>query len=87
MPKSAAANDRLTLSFRRKPGVTDLRYQVEYSTDLVNWSTGPTVVEDITSQVAPNDPAAAIFRAKRPISEVDKAAMRVRLVMPEGSGH
>jgi hypothetical protein len=87
LPKATAAGDRLTLSFRRKPGITDARYQVEYSNDLMTWTTGPAVVEDITPQVAPNDPAAAVFRAMRPISEVDKGAMRVRIVMPEESGN
>ncbi|WP_035610767.1 cadherin-like domain-containing protein [Haloferula sp. BvORR071] len=87
LPKYTTADDRLTLSFRRKPGITDARYQVEYSNDLVNWSSGPAVVEDITPQVSPNDPAAAVFRAKRPISEATKAAMRVRLVMPGESGN
>lgn len=87
LPKYAASGDRMTLSFRRKPGIADARYQVEYSNDLVNWSTGPAVVEDITPQVAPNDPAAAVFRATRPISEADKAAMRVRIVLPEEAGN
>ncbi|WP_367871016.1 Calx-beta domain-containing protein [Luteolibacter sp. Populi] len=87
MPKAAALGDRLTLSFRRKPGITDLQYQVEYSNDLVTWDSGPAVVEDITSQAAPNDPGAAVFRAKPAISEARKAAMRVRLVMPEDSGN
>jgi hypothetical protein len=87
MPKAATAGDRLTVSFRRKLGITDVRYQVEYSNDLVHWSSGPAVVEDITPQVAPNDPAAAVFRATRPISEANKAAMRVRLVAPGESGN
>jgi hypothetical protein len=82
MPKASAANDRLTITFRRKPGISDARYQVEYSNDLVNWSTGPAVVEDITPQVSPNDPAAAVFRATRPISQATRAAMRVRVLMP-----
>lgn len=88
LPKATTTGDRLTLSFRRKPGISDARYQVEYSTDLVNWNKGPAFVEDITPQVAPNDPAAAVFRATRPVSEANKAAMRVRLVMPgEESGN
>lgn len=87
LPKATTIGDRLTLSFRRKPGISDARYVVEYSTDMVNWSTGPGVVEDITPQVAPNDPAAAVFRATRPISEVNKAVMRVRLVAPGESGN
>jgi hypothetical protein len=85
MPKAVTRDGHLTLQFRRKPGVTDLQYQVEYSNDFLNWTSGPAVVEDITAQAAPNDPGAAVFRAKRPISEADKAAMRVRLVLPEPS--
>jgi len=80
LPKADVSADRLTLRFRRKPGVSDYRYDVEYTNDLVNWTSGPEVVEDITDQAAPNDPGAAVFRAKKPISEADTAAMRVRLV-------
>jgi hypothetical protein len=85
MPRAVTQNGHLMLHFRRKPGLTDLQYQVEYTDDFLNWTSGPAVVEDITAQAAPNDPGAAVFRAKRPISEADKAAMRVRLVLPEAS--
>ncbi len=85
MPRAVTQNGHLMLHFRRKPGVTDLQYQVEYSNDFLNWTSGPAVVEDITAQAAPNDPGAAVFRATRPISAADKAAMRVRLVLPEAS--
>ncbi len=83
LPRAVMQGDYLTLHFRRKPGVTDLQYQVEYTNDFSNWSSGSAVVEDITSQVAPNDPGAAVFRAKRPMSAAAKAAMRVRLVIPD----
>ncbi len=33
LPKATTTGDRLTLSFRRKPGISDARYQIEYSTD------------------------------------------------------
>ncbi len=82
LPKPAISGDRMTLSFRRKPGISDASYRVQYSNDLLNWSEGPGVVEDITSQVSPNDPSAAVYRAVRPISEANKAVMRVRVVMP-----
>lgn len=82
LPKPSISGDRLLLSFRRKPGISDARYQVEYSNDLVNWTKGPGVVEDISSQVSPNDPAAAVYRAVRPISQINRASMRVRVLMP-----
>jgi hypothetical protein len=61
-----------------------MNYQVQYSTNLNQWQTGPDVIEDITPQVAPNDPAAAVFRSKTPISAQRVAAMRVNLQLETG---
>lgn len=77
MPQAVMQDGFLTLHFRRKPAAADLRYVVEYSNDFNQWLSGPEVVEDITAQAAPNDPSAAVFRAKRPIAAA--AGMRVRL--------
>ncbi|MCW1883828.1 type I secretion C-terminal target domain-containing protein [Luteolibacter flavescens] len=79
MPKASVENGHLTLRFRKKPGVSDMAYQVQYSTNLGEWQTGSDVIEDITSQVAPNDPGAAVFRSKKPMSAEKVAAMRVKL--------
>lgn len=79
-PKATLENGYLTLRFRRKPGIGDMQYQVEYSNDLQQWFNGPGVVEDITSQVAPNDAGAAVFRATKPMSQAQAASMRVRLL-------
>jgi len=81
MPKATVENGYLTLRFRKKPGVSDINYQVQYSCNLTNWQTGPDVVEDITSQVAPNDPGAAVFRSKKPMSAEKVASMRVNLLL------
>ncbi len=80
MPKATMEDGYLTLRFRRKPALTDLTYQVEYSNDLNQWFTGSTVVEDVTRQVAPNDPGAAVYRSKIPVSGAKSAAMRVQLI-------
>ncbi|BCX47600.1 hypothetical protein HAHE_15080 [Haloferula helveola] len=80
MPKPELSDDHLTISFRRKPGISDYRYEVEYTNDFVTWNTGPDFVEDITAQAAPDDAGAAVYRAKRPISDAERAMMRVRLV-------
>jgi hypothetical protein len=79
-PKATVEDGYLTLRFRKKPGVSDLNYQVEYSNNFTQWQTGPDAVEDITSQVAPNDPGAAVFRSKKPISAEKAASMRVKLL-------
>jgi len=42
-------------------------------------------VEDITWQVAPNDAGAAVYRAKRLISQDAAAFMRVRLILPDSN--
>jgi hypothetical protein len=81
MPKATIENGYLTLRFRKKPGVSDLNYQVQYSTNFTQWQTGPDAVEDITSQVAPNDPGAAVFRSKTPMSAEKAASMRVKLLL------
>jgi len=83
LPKMSLENGHLVLRFRRKPGITDLQYAVEYSNNLRQWSGGPDVVEDITSQVSPNDVGAAVFRAIRPMSLDAGAYMRVRLTLPD----
>ncbi len=83
LPKTSLENGHLVLRFRRKPGVADLQYVVEYSTDLRQWSGGPEAVEEITSQVAPNDAGAAVFRATPPMSRDAAAFMRVRLTLPD----
>lgn len=87
LPKVSIEDGYLTMRFRRKPGVTDLRYQVEYSNDLRVWSGTATDIEDITSRVAPDDPGASVFRAKRRISEAPVAAMRVRLTLEGDSNN
>ncbi|MCW1922133.1 type I secretion C-terminal target domain-containing protein [Luteolibacter arcticus] len=81
MPKATVENGYLTLRFRKKPGVSDMGYQVQYSTNFTQWQTGPDAIEDITSQVAPNDPGAAVFRSKQPMSAEKVAAMRVELLL------
>jgi hypothetical protein len=86
MPRAVLQDGYLTLRFRRKPAAADLRYVVEYTNDYANWLSGPGVIEDITSQVIPNDPGAAVFRAKRPIAEAATAGMRVRIEL-SGSGN
>jgi hypothetical protein len=83
MPKVSIENGHLTLRFRRKPGITDLDYSVQLSNNLSDWLSGPNVVEDITSQVAPNDPGAAVFRAKQPVTPGSTATMRVDLEVQE----
>ena len=83
MPKTSLENGHLVLRFRRKPGITDLQYAVEYSNDLRHWAGGPDAVEDITSQAAPNDAGAAVFRATQLMSRDPAAFMRVRLVLPD----
>lgn len=83
LPRAVVEDGFLTLRFRRKPAIRDLVYQVEYSNDFTEWRTGPEHVEDITWQVAPDDPGAAVFRATRPMSEADRAVMRVRVAAPD----
>ncbi|MGB1129323.1 MAG: hypothetical protein ACPG4K_04685, partial [Haloferula sp.] len=80
LPKPDLEADHLTIRFRRKPGISDYIYQVEYSEDLVNWDSGPGVVEDITHEIAPDDPGAAVYRSARPISETSKGMMRVNII-------
>jgi hypothetical protein len=82
LPRAVLDDGYLTLRFRRKPAAGDLLYRVEYSNDFNQWFSGPDFVEDITSRVAPNDPGAAVFRARRPISEAAVGGMRVRLERP-----
>ncbi|MEK7952869.1 Calx-beta domain-containing protein [Luteolibacter soli] len=81
MPKATVEDGYLTLRFRKKPGVSDMNYQVQYSSNLTQWQSGSDVVEDITSQVAPNDPGAAVFRSKTPMSAAKVASMRVNLLL------
>ena len=83
LPRMSLENGHLVLRFRRKPGITDLQYGVEYSNNLRQWSGGSDVVEDITSQVSPNDIGAAVFRATQPMSHDPGGFMRVRLSLPD----
>ena len=81
MPKASIENGYLTLRFRKKPGVSDMNYQVQYSCNFTDWQSGPDAVEDITSTAAPNDPGAAVFRSKKPMSADRVASMRVKLLL------
>lgn len=81
LPKATVENGYLTLRFRKKPGASDMNYQVQYTNNFTQWQTGPEAIEDITSQVAPNDPGAAVFRSKTPMSADKAAAMRVKLLL------
>jgi hypothetical protein len=80
-PKATLEGGHLTLRFRKKPGVSDMNYQVQYTTNFTDWQSGPDAVEDITAQAAPNDPGAAVFRSKTPMSAERVAAMRVKLLL------
>jgi hypothetical protein len=51
----AGENLHLTLSYRRRLGADDVTYQVETSTDLDTWLSGPGVVEEIGTPVANGD--------------------------------
>lgn len=79
-PVPALEDGHLVLRFRTKPGVTDLDYVVEYSRDFQTWTSGNSAVENITGSVAPDDPGAAVFRAREPMSASRVGAMRVRLI-------
>jgi hypothetical protein len=79
LPKSVLAGGHLTLSFLRKPGTSDLDYEIQYSTDMVEWKSGSEFVEDITSSIAPTEPGRSVFRAKQPIAGTPAAAMRVKV--------
>lgn len=81
LPKATVEDGYLTLRFRKKPGVSDMAYQVQYSNNFTDWQDGPDAIEDITSQVAPNDPGAAVFRSKTPMSAEKAASMRVKLLL------
>lgn len=83
MPKVSLENGHLTLRFRRKPGISDMDYNVQYSTSLGQWSGGPSVVEDISATAAPNDPGAAVYRAKQPVSATGTGMMRVDLQLQD----
>lgn len=79
LPGAESDDGFLTLSFKRKPGISDLDYEVQYSTDLVEWKTGSEFVEDITSSIAPDEPGRSVFRARQPMSASRAASMRVKL--------
>ena len=79
-PSPAMENGHLVLRFRKRPGISDLDYVVEYSRDFQTWTSGDAAVENITSSVAPDDPGAAVFRAREPMSASRTGAMRVRLI-------
>ena len=83
MPQIEFMDGHLVLRFRRKPGISDLDYQIQYSTDLVDWKTGAAYVENISRSLAPDDPSAVIYRSKAPMNQVPAASMRVVLTKPD----
>lgn len=83
MPRIEFLDGHLVMRFRRKPGISDLNYQVQYTTNLKDWKTGTDYVEDISTLLAPDDPSAVIYRSKSRIADVPAASMRVVITKPE----
>jgi hypothetical protein len=48
-PQGRVADGQFTLTFRKQPGATDLRYAVEFSRDLNAWTEGGVLISTVSN--------------------------------------
>jgi hypothetical protein len=73
------AADHLTLTYTRPATVDDLRYEVEWTTDLQTWSTGSTVIESVSSTANPDGTLTVTSRAVEVLSTTPRQFLRLRI--------
>ncbi|WP_353568378.1 lamin tail domain-containing protein [Haloferula sargassicola] len=88
LPTAGFLNDtdgeHLSLSFRRRSDATQLSYEVETSTDLVGWQTGPGVVETVGTPVDNGDGTVTeTVRVVNPAAGEDERFIRLRVILNE----
>lgn len=78
LPQAKLSDSHLTIDFLRDFAASDLIYTVEFSTDLVHWTTGSTCVQDITP-ATPTDARRCTWQAVRSTAADPKQFLRVRV--------
>jgi hypothetical protein len=68
----------LTVQFRCPVSLTDVRYAVEVSEDLVTWHAGDSYVKPLAAPELADQPETAAYRVERSISESQTMFMRIR---------
>jgi cadherin-like protein/hemolysin type calcium-binding protein len=78
-PAYQLLNDHLSVNFKEPPAVSDVRYVVEVSDDLVNWRSTTNDLEQYFPVAASNDFETVFFRSKSAVSQTQKLFMRIRV--------
>lgn len=79
-PVFGVVNGRLTVVFRRPASVTDVRYLVEVSDDLVTWRNSADLLETLAAPGHADEPEMVCNRAKRTTADAPRQYMRLRAV-------
>jgi hypothetical protein len=79
IPAYTLLDGHLSVSFRRPAAVSDIKYTVEYATELGLWSSSPTAVEQFVPNWATNDVETVFFRGTAKVDASQKGFLRVRV--------
>ena len=76
-----ATNTHLRFEFRRNLAADGIVYSVQFSSDLVSWSSAPADVTYVSTHNNGDGTATVIYRSTQPYSALgSKAYLRLRLV-------
>ncbi len=78
--KSGGGN--LTITYITPPGLTDITYIVEVSSDLVNWSSGPSATATVSSTNLNQQQVQIVIRDLTPVSGTARRFIRLRVTQP-----
>lgn len=78
LPKVRRSGGHLEIDFVCDHGARDLRYIVEFSTDMKTWKSNSASVEDVTPEAA-EDARWSTWRAKRSVTQDKSQYLRVRV--------
>ncbi len=77
LPRARLRDGHLAVEFRKRVAAKDLEYLVEVSSDLVNWQSGNSCVEEITIPEFAAQPDMACYRDRTPSSAASHRYIRV----------
>lgn len=74
-PKLVRQNGEVLVEFRRNPAAQQLRYQVEVSSDLIQWTSDSAAISEMSRASSPD----AVYRLSTPRAQSEKQFVRVRV--------
>ncbi len=79
LPKAVVRGGHLTLDAWRRPGLTDIEYIVDVSSDLSHWDSSPASVQAVVAPGQGDDPSAVCYRATSSVEQAPILFMRLKV--------